>query len=111
MKYDPLHEGWDELTVKDLEGKDLYVLNKRLFGSQMCWENLEAIKDTHQFKMLLYSMIEDTNDPDEIKSLANDITECEFELQRLWKFTEDLKFHRFWEYPKCSCPKMDNEDM
>lgn len=108
--HDPLHIGWDQLTVKDLEGKERFILNKRLMDSQNCWENLEAIKDAHTFKLLLYSMIEEIDDSRLLKELAQDITLVEFELQRLWKFDENDKFHRFWDTPKCQCPKMDNDD-
>ena len=111
MKYhDPLHISYEELTVKDLEGKERYLLSKRLIDSQNCWENLEALKDAHQFKLMLYSMIEDETDQELLKELAKDITLVEFELQRLWGFTEDRTFHRYWDTPKCKCPKMDNDE-
>lgn len=111
MKYnDPLHVGYAELTVVDLEGRERYVLSKRLLDSQNCWQNLEALKDAHQFKLMLYSMIEDETDVEMLKQLAEDITLVEFELQRLWGFTENRTFHRFWETPKCVCPHLDNEE-
>jgi hypothetical protein len=31
-------------------------------------------------------------------------------LQKLWKFKEDEGYIRTWNFPACSCPKMDNED-
>ncbi len=105
-----LHFGWDQMTVKDLDGKEVFLLNKHLFDRQLCWENLEAIKEVHALKLLFYAVIEETTDRKLLKELALDITLCEFELQRLWKFTEDVKFHRFWEVPKCVCPKLDNND-
>lgn len=108
--HDPLHVGWDQLTVKDLEGKERFILNKRLLDAQLCWGNLEAIKAAHTLKLLFYTMIEEETNPAMLKELSQDITECEFELQKLWHFTEDAKFHRFWETPKCVCPRMDNED-
>ena len=36
--------------------------------------------------------------------------ENEYTLQRLWGFEENANMHRFWEYPYCTCPKLDNED-
>ena len=34
------------------------------------------------------------------------------ELTKLWNFdiNDTEKYYRFWETPKCSCPKLDNED-
>lgn len=93
------------------EGKTLYIMNWMLLNQQQCWENLEAIKEVHWFKQMLYDMIREETNPKILKELAQDITECEFELQRLWKFKEDVNFHRFWETPKCECPTLDNRDM
>jgi hypothetical protein len=38
-------------------------------------------------------------------------TQNEFNLQRLWGFTEDSRLHAFWRSPRCTCPKLDNEDL
>ena len=109
-KKDPVHIPSASYTVKDYDGNEEYVLNKALLDIQNAWDNLEQLKEVHAFKLLLYSMIEETNDSRLLKEFAKDIELCEFELQRLWGFTEDAKFHRFWETPKCTCPKMDNRD-
>ena len=34
----------------------------------------------------------------------------ESELQRLWKFEQDLSYTKFWLLPHCTCPVLDNED-
>lgn len=39
------------------------------------------------------------------------VRKIEFDLQKLWKFEQDPKFHRYQLYIKgCTCPKMDNEE-
>lgn len=108
--HDPLHIGYAQLTIKDFEGKERFIINKNLLDVQLCWENLEAIKSAHTLKLLFYTMIEEETNPVMLKELAKDITEVEFELQRLWKFNVDAKYHRFWDTPKCQCPKLDNEE-
>lgn len=108
--YDPLHVPIDHLIVMH-KGKEKYLLNKRLLDQQNCWENLEKIKAMHVTKLDIYDAIEDTNDPLTLRYLARDLRMCEFELQKLWGFEEDANYHRFWEAPKCACPKLDNEDM
>ncbi len=105
---DPLHVSYEDLTVF-YENRGI-ILNKSLLDKQLCWENLGAIKDIHFFKLMLYQMISETEDPKLLKSLVKDITECEYELQKLWKFSIESRFHRFWETPKCQCPTMDNND-
>lgn len=99
----------DNLVVK-FDGIPLFSLNKSLVETQGVQENVEAIKDTHELKFLFGEMIKLEKNNAMIKALADDIRQCEFELQKLWKFSEDDRFHRFWETPKCECPKMDNED-
>ena len=37
-------------------------------------------------------------------------TDNQFALQRTWGFTEDVKFHRFWDIDGCGCPQTDNND-
>lgn len=102
------------ISEKDLEvvynGMPIYKLNKHLLERQNCVENLQKIKDAHISKLTVYSKIEKTSDKQELKKLANLITEIEFNLQELWKFPKDKNFHKFWETPKCLCPKMDNMD-
>lgn len=104
---DPLHR---PTPIVFYNGEPQYMLNKYLFDSQDCWENIEAIVEAHELKLLLMDMISKEDSVPMLKSLAQDITEVEFELQSLWKFPKDIKFHRFWELPKCSCPKLDNSD-
>lgn len=91
-------------------GMSVYKLNKHLLKKQNCFENLQKIKDAHVEKLAIYNKIENTSNIKELKELANLITEIEFKLQELWKFPKNYKFHRFWETPKCMCPKIDNED-
>lgn len=107
---DPVHIPTGSLVVF-YEGQPKIMLNKALLDQQNCWENLEAIKEVHWLKLMFNELIRETNSLKELKELVKDITECEFELQRLWGFPEDIKFHKFWLTSGCTCPKLDNEDI
>lgn len=48
--------------------------------------------------------------PVEIQKLFYLWTENEFELQRVWKFPLDEKYHRSWYLPHCICAKIDNDE-
>lgn len=85
-------------------------LNSRLLDIQDAWDNLDEIKDCHRAKLTIYAAIDVIDDPTEMKEYAKQLTALEFKLQELWGFPKDQKFHRFWETPKCTCAKMDNED-
>lgn len=46
------------------------------------------------------------------KELPDAITRQEYKLQKLWRFTPNSDFHRYWYMtPRCSCPKLDNDDL
>lgn len=91
--------------------KPVYQLNSHLVTRQKVEKNVPAIKRAHETKLDIYDLIKQENNREKLKSHALDIQECEFELQRLWGFIEDAHYHRFWETPKCECPKLDNEDL
>lgn len=106
---DPLHVPYSKLVVT-YRGKEVYMMNKALLDRQNCWENLDAIKEAHVRKLMVYELIEKETDKNMLKKLAVTLTDIEFELQALWKFSIDANFHRIWEYPKCECPVIDNRE-
>jgi len=74
---------------------------------------LEKIKLKHGVKKFFVDWLTDLNikdNPGTAKTLQNVITNIEFELQDLWGFSRDIRYHKFWELPQCQCPKLDNED-
>ena len=97
-----------KLIVCDLDGIARLILSASFLDRQKCWKNLEKIKEVSQLRMIIFSMMENTDNRKELRSLAADLTELEFELQDLYKFKRNTNFHRFWELPKCTCPKLDN---
>ena len=44
------------------------------------------------------------------KSLYETWFNLELALQELWGFEYDPNYIKTWNYPHCTCPKMDNED-
>ena len=66
-------------------------------------EGLQAQRDDHYRRMKI-APVGDLREWDDI------CTNLEFRLQKAWGFTQDINFHKFWERPRCTCPKMDNDD-
>ena len=91
-------------------GKPKFRLNESLMRRQNALHNLEKIISIHQAKLDIYEAIRMETDKSKLRGYAQDLTQAEFELQKLWNFPEDARFHRFWEAPRCECPKMDNEE-
>jgi hypothetical protein len=74
-------------------------------------ENLEALKVSHQLRHLLFEAAKNRiHEPATVRMLAAMFSALESEQQRLWGFPVDPKFHRFFDFPGCSCPKLDNDE-
>lgn len=90
--------------------KQSLTLNKRIIDQQNCWKNLERIKALYLEKMKLYEKLQRSRKKETLKDLDVQVTQLEFNLQDLWGFERDARYHRFWERPKCKCSKLDNSD-
>lgn len=44
------------------------------------------------------------------RAIAKALPEIELELQKLWKFKQDIGYYKFWHVPHCECPKLDSDD-
>jgi len=49
-------------------------------------------------------------DREQLKVLAESVTRIEYELQELWGFEKDSRYHWWFNLPHCTCPKMDNRE-
>jgi hypothetical protein len=70
----------------------------------------DALIESHQLKNVIFTMAKNTENIETLKMLAKIFDELEFEQQRLWGFPLDPNHHYFWDFPKCTCPKIDNMD-
>jgi len=69
-------------------------------------KNLEPLKNCLLAKLKFYNEIE--NSEGDLTPYYKKLTDNEFNMQLLYGLDEDIKFHKFWETPKCTCPKIDN---
>jgi hypothetical protein len=73
----------------------------------------EAIKKIEELyseeQIILKNMIKE-EDRDKLLMLADDWHSIQFKLQKQWGFKQDINYHKWWNLPKCRCPKMDNDD-
>ena len=86
------------------------MLNKQLLDSQNAWGNLIIIKDLHGQLLEVYDKMSRARSEKSLRKYDKMCTELEFKLQDAWGFGRDANYHRFWNRPKCGCPKLDNED-
>jgi len=71
---------------------------------------IEKLKEIHIERMKLEEQMENTNDPILLHKFAQKREQIEYRLQKVWGFPEDSNYHRWWEVPKCTCPRLDNLD-
>jgi len=90
-------------------GKYSCVINSHLLDRQNAWKKLNTIKKLHVEKMKVFEKMEICKEL-ELPGYAKNIEDIEFKLQKVWGFPQDINFHRWFDVPKCICPKMDNED-
>lgn len=48
--------------------------------------------------------------PQIFREMYDEWLELERDLQKLWGFEQDDSKIKFWNFPACSCPSMDNDD-
>lgn len=89
----------------------LYMINQNLVNRQkVSPDDVKRIVKLQALRKYFYDFIELSSDKEEIRRLDKIITQIEFQLQKLWGFPQDRNHHRWFDVPKCSCPKWDNDD-
>lgn len=74
-------------------------------------EAVMQIMKWHQFRLSVFDIMAETDDPIWLHRLAAMVEEIEYELQRLWRFPRSRDHHTWWNrVPKCRCPRMDNAE-
>lgn len=92
-------------------GKVAYYLNESLAERQgVTDQEMINLVQLHQEKLTIFDQMQATTDRNELRRLAGLVETIEFEMQKNWHFPLNKTFHEWYKVPKCTCPKMDNED-
>lgn len=98
--------------MSNIFNKRLPQLNSRLIANQdLSQDEVNKILKLHRLRNCYLTLMEINDSKIDLRYISNIITQIDFQLQKLWKFKIDSNYHRFWELPKCECPKMDNRDV
>lgn len=90
-------------------GKIQYLIDRDMLDRQKAWSNLALIKKLHMEKLYLEKRMKKA--PLELlKVMDAKYTKIEFALQKAWGFKRSRVMHKFWNRPRCKCPKIDNDD-
>ena len=92
-------------------GEAVALLNATLIKSRKISNaGIERIKKLHCDLFDVYTAMEVAELKPILRDLFKRTTEIEFKLQAEWGFELDSRRHYWYKVPKCSCPRMDNED-
>lgn len=87
------------------------MINKKLAEELGLSEKVKFnINSLHKYRDRIFKRMEDSVDKEELRSLDLTLDRVEFTLQRLWGWKPDRNYIKFWNRPKCRCPRLDNED-
>ena len=93
-------------------GKVNMYLNPLLVMKQGLTEKeIETLKALHLIRLGLFDTLANTECRRLLRAGVILIEQCEFAMQRAWRFEENVNYHSWWYHtPHCSCPKIDNEE-
>lgn len=93
-------------------GQVQYYLNSALIKRQNVTDvEVEKIKQLHAQKLEFFDKMKLEENIGILKAYAKVIEQIEFELQKQWHFSQDSNYHEWYLVPKCTCPKLDNQEM
>jgi hypothetical protein len=103
---DPI--SFDDLVVQYKTSN--YALNGPLALSKgLTGKQVRKIRDLHIKKLRMLEQMEKTSAVNELRAHADAIEAIEYELQDLWGFDRDRRYHEWYMLPKCTCPKDNSE--
>lgn len=92
------------------QGKTITKLNSDLVHQRnISDDNVEKLKRAHICLYRTYEQMSETDDIERLKILAKRCTKIEFIQQELWGYPRDATWHKWFDVPKCKCPKSDNQ--
>jgi hypothetical protein len=105
----------DVLSLSVVHKQRSVKLNAKLIEKQGVTDSVRDILYLHKKKMIIEEKMDeltgDVNSQIEaLREYDTKLTQLEYALQAAWRFPQDQNYHRFWERPHCTCPKMDNDD-
>ena len=97
------------IKMVEIEITDKTYLNTNLLKSQgVDADGVEKIEKLHKFRMALEGTME-LAPSEALPELFDLWMNGQYKLQDEWHFGVNPDFIRFWDVPRCSCPKQANE--
>lgn len=110
--YNDLRDASD--ILEEFDRNDIYLVKYKeerdRLDEDLCSdiENLEPLKNCLLEKLKIYDTIKNLSNDNDLTGYYKKLSDIEFNMQLLYGLDEDSNYHKFWETPKCTCPKIDN---
>jgi hypothetical protein len=92
-------------------GSRTAVINQALVEAMSVTdERLDVIRASHVERLHIFAKMEVAPES-ELLCLAREFDNLEFRQQKLWGFAQDRDHHRWFDVPRCGCPKRHNENL
>lgn len=96
-------------NIIELKNGKKFFLNKETLKKQkVSIKNILLLKKEYIKKFMIFEKMKATDNKKDLIELNKKVLKLEFKIQKLWNFPKDANFHRWFDVPKCSCPKSDN---
>ena len=87
------------------------MINKELAEDRgLSAPTVAMIEGLHEYRKHIFLVSEECGTDSLQRELYKEWYSVEQELQDLWGFDRDDNKIKFWNFPACSCPQMDNND-
>jgi hypothetical protein len=104
-----------EEMLDKLDAEDIYLVKYKDLRDRVEEDRvknkkkLSKLKNCLLEKLKIFDIIE--NSTDDLRPFYKKLTDIEYNMQLLYGEDENSSYHRFWETPKCTCPKIDNLEL
>ena len=73
--------------------------------------DIELLKGLYKIKGTIFNLCEKhIDDPLQLRCYHKMLHQVDNTIQEAWNFPQNENYHKFWYWPGCQCPALDNED-
>lgn len=109
-KIDLVQKGYDITVINPLTNKPAYDLNPDLILKQhLTKDDVALLQHLHQQKIVLFHKAEHETDLVLLRALAEEYEQLNYHLQEVCHFPRNADYHRWFDFPKCTCSRLENE--
>lgn len=103
----------DKKFIVRTHDRVISIINPELAAMQdLTDERISAIAKMHlaRFRICTRASRLQSTSKKNLRILFDEFTANEYALQEAWGFEKDASYHSWWEFPHCTCPKLDNAE-